>query len=61
MPAAPITNSESDANPALPRGKPFYTSLWVQVLITMAAAVALGYFSPARAVAMKPLGDAFIG
>jgi len=26
----------------------------------MAVAVALGYFSPARAVAMKPLGDAFI-
>src|SRR6201987_3290834 len=26
----------------------------------MAIAVALGYFSPARALAMKPLGDAFI-
>jgi aerobic C4-dicarboxylate transport protein len=34
--------------------------LWVQVLIAMALAIALGYFSPARAVAMKPLGDAFI-
>src|SRR5438874_553388 len=26
----------------------------------MALAVVLGYFSPAKAVAMKPLGDAFI-
>src|SRR5258706_14587365 len=56
----PIEPSESDATPAPPRRKPFYASLWAQVLIAMAAAVALGYFSPARAVAMKPLGDAFI-
>ena len=40
--------------------KPFYTSLSLQVLVAMAAAIALGYFSPARAMAMKPLGDAFI-
>ncbi|MGD1022810.1 MAG: dicarboxylate/amino acid:cation symporter [Candidatus Sulfotelmatobacter sp.] len=43
-----------------PRRKPFYSSLWVQVLIAMVIAVVLGYVSPARAVAMKPLGDAFI-
>jgi aerobic C4-dicarboxylate transport protein len=42
------------------RSKPFYASLWVQVLIAMAVAVVLGVISPARAVAMKPLGDAFI-
>ncbi|MBZ5541656.1 MAG: dicarboxylate/amino acid:cation symporter [Acidobacteriia bacterium] len=42
------------------RKKPFYTSLWAQVLLAIAAAVALGYFSPAKAIAMKPLGDAFI-
>ena len=40
--------------------KPFYAHLWVQVLIAIVFAVALGYFSPARAIAMKPLGDAFI-
>ncbi|MBZ5681762.1 MAG: dicarboxylate/amino acid:cation symporter [Acidobacteriia bacterium] len=40
--------------------KPFYASLWVQVVFAIVAAVALGYFSPARAIAMKPLGDAFI-
>jgi aerobic C4-dicarboxylate transport protein len=43
-----------------PRPKPFYATLWVQVLFAMAIAVALGYFSPARAIGMKPLGDAFI-
>jgi aerobic C4-dicarboxylate transport protein len=39
---------------------PFYRKLWVQVLVAMVLAVALGYISPDRAVAMKPLGDAFI-
>ena len=57
---APITTSESESEPTTPRRKPFYASLWVQVLIAMALAIALGYFSPGRAVAMKPLGDAFI-
>ncbi len=41
-------------------GKPFYASLWFQVLVAMALAVLFGYLSPAKAVAMKPLGDAFI-
>lgn len=40
--------------------KPFYSSLSFQVLAAIAVAIALGYFSPAKAVAMKPLGDAFI-
>jgi len=40
--------------------KPFYANLWVQVLIAIAAAVVLGYVNPARAIAMKPLGDGFI-
>jgi aerobic C4-dicarboxylate transport protein len=42
------------------RKKPFYANLWVQVLIAIAAAVVLGYLSPAKAIAMKPLGDGFI-
>lgn len=47
--------------PAPPSRKPpFYRVLWVQVLVAMALAILLGYLSPARAVAMKPLGDAFI-
>jgi aerobic C4-dicarboxylate transport protein len=43
-----------------PRHTPFYATLWVQVLFAMAIAIAFGYFSPAKAIAMKPLGDAFI-
>jgi aerobic C4-dicarboxylate transport protein len=39
---------------------PFYRVLWVQVLVAIALAIVLGYVDPARAVAMKPLGDAFI-
>ena len=57
---APTEASQSDAAPAEPRSKPFYASLWVQVLIAIAIAIALGVLSPAYAVAMKPLGDAFI-
>src|SRR3981081_2984133 len=43
-----------------PRKQPFYATLWVQVTIAMALAVVLGAISPERAIAMKPLGDAFI-
>jgi aerobic C4-dicarboxylate transport protein len=57
----PIASPESDTvlSPSAHR-KPFYASLWVQVLIAMTVALILGYVSPARAAAMKPLGDAFI-
>jgi aerobic C4-dicarboxylate transport protein len=48
-------------NPApASRKLPFYRVLWVQVLVAMALAIVLGYVDPARAIAMKPLGDAFI-
>ncbi len=56
----PIETSEFDAASLEKRSKPFYASLWVQVLIAMVIAVALGVLSPANAVAMKPFGDAFI-
>jgi len=46
--------------PAASRKKPFYANLWVQVLVAIALALVLGHFNPAKAVAMKPLGDAFI-
>lgn len=38
----------------------WYSSLWIQVSIGILLAILFGYLSPARAVAMKPLGDAFI-
>jgi aerobic C4-dicarboxylate transport protein len=52
--------SASAGAPPAPRGKPFYANLWVQVLVAIAFALLLGHFSPAKAIAMKPLGDAFI-
>jgi aerobic C4-dicarboxylate transport protein len=40
--------------------RPFYATLWVQVLVAIVIAVAFGYFSPVQAIKMKPLGDGFI-
>jgi aerobic C4-dicarboxylate transport protein len=42
------------------RKKPFYLTLWGQVLIGVGVGVVLGYVRPATGAAMKPLGDAFI-
>jgi aerobic C4-dicarboxylate transport protein len=48
------------ATPSASANKPLYKNLWVQVLIAIAIAVVFGYLSPAKAIAMKPLGDGFI-
>jgi aerobic C4-dicarboxylate transport protein len=40
--------------------KPFYRTLWGQVLLGVAIAIVLGYVAPTTAQAMRPLGDAFI-
>ena len=50
----------TEAATTLERKKPFYTGLSFQVLAGVAIAIVLGYVSPSTAVAMKPLGDAFI-
>lgn len=50
---------EADRSMAAPK-LPFYRVLWIQVLIAIALAVILGCVNPDRAIAMKPLGDAFI-
>jgi aerobic C4-dicarboxylate transport protein len=56
----PLTSTHT-VNPApVSRKLPFYRELWVQVLVAIALAIILGYVNPARAIAMKPLGDAFI-
>ena len=39
---------------------PWYTVLYIQVLIAIAIGIALGHFFPDLAKAMKPLGDGFI-
>jgi aerobic C4-dicarboxylate transport protein len=40
--------------------RPWYTLLYVQVLVAIAVGIALGHFYPAAGKAMKPLGDGFI-
>ncbi|HEY6821292.1 MAG TPA: dicarboxylate/amino acid:cation symporter [Burkholderiales bacterium] len=43
-----------------PTRRPWYTVLYIQVLIAIALGIALGHFYPKTGAAMKPLGDAFI-
>lgn len=51
----------ADTTELLPtRRKPLYQNLSLQVAMAMVLAVVFGLISPARAVAMKPLGDLFI-
>lgn len=45
---------------APPRRKSLFRSLWFQVLIAIAAGIAVGRFAPAVGTALKPLGDGFI-
>jgi aerobic C4-dicarboxylate transport protein len=56
----PTSKVEPTGTPPPQRTTTFYRALWVQVLAAMVLAILLGHFSPARAIAMKPLGDAFI-
>ena len=41
-------------------GRPWYTILYVQVLLAIALGIAVGHFFPHAGAAMKPLGDGFI-
>ena len=43
-----------------PKHRPWYTVLYIQVLIAIGIAIVLGHYFPKTGVAMKPLGDAFI-
>src|ERR1700735_4070962 len=40
--------------------RPWYSVLYIQVLIAIAVGIVLGHYFPKTGVAMKPLGDAFI-
>lgn len=46
--------------PAVHRRRPWYTILYVQVLIAIAIGIAVGYFYPDLGKQLKPLGDGFI-
>src|SRR5271169_6623397 len=50
----------STAAVAAPKRHPWYTVLYIQVLIAIALGIAIGHYFPKTGVAMKPLGDAFI-
>src|SRR6202023_2123542 len=45
---------------AAPKHHPWYTVLYIQVLIAIALGIVIGHYFPKTGVAMKPLGDAFI-
>jgi aerobic C4-dicarboxylate transport protein len=55
-----MTTPAITVSPPRARTRRWYSSLWVQVTAGIVIAVIFGALSPARAVAMKPLGDAFI-
>ena len=60
MAISPPADINSATAESAARKLPFYRVLWVQVLFAIALAILLGYIDPSRAMAMKPLGDAFI-
>jgi aerobic C4-dicarboxylate transport protein len=60
VPTLDSASPETLTAPLAPRKRPFYANLWVQVLFAIALALILGHLSPSKAIAMKPLGDAFI-
>jgi len=55
-----VTTASEPQPPSPSRKRPFYMGLSFQVLVGVAIAIILGYVSPATAVSMKPVGDAFI-
>ena len=53
-------HSPSPTTPQAGSRRRWYTHLYVQVIVAIAAGVALGHFAPQTGEAFKPLGDAFI-
>ena len=45
---------------AAPARRPWYSILYIQVLLAIGVGVAVGYFDPKLGVQLKPLGDGFI-
>ena len=44
----------------MPTRRRWYSVLYIQVLIAIAAGILVGYLDPKLGVALKPLGDGFI-
>jgi len=54
--SAPTAVAKRDAA----KHRPWYSVLYIQVLIAIAIGIVIGHFFPKTGVALKPLGDAFI-
>jgi aerobic C4-dicarboxylate transport protein len=57
---ATVATHPPAAAAAAARRKPFYRTLWGQVLLGVALAIVVGWVSPETGEAMQPLGTAFI-
>ncbi|MGJ8524928.1 Aerobic C4-dicarboxylate transport protein [Halomonadaceae bacterium LMG 33818] len=55
-----IPPSSANSVKSPPTRKRWYRSLYVQVVLAIVIGILLGHFSPALAMHLKPLGDAFI-
>ena len=55
-----VNQAQIPAAGARAKKRPFYMTLWGQVLIGVAIAIVYGYLYPVSAAKMKPLGDGFI-
>src|SRR5262249_500469 len=55
-----VTMAHAATVDPVPKHKPFFKSLYFQVLTAILAGVLLGHFYPQLGEQMKPLGDAFI-
>lgn len=52
--------SKSETTRAIRKRGPWYSILYIQVLIAVVLGICIGHFSPRTGVALKPLGDAFV-
>ena len=57
--AEDVISTPTASTPAK-RHRPWYTILYVQVLVAIALGILIGYFYPDLGKTLKPLGDAFI-
>ena len=55
-----MSASAATLSPPAPKRRPWYLTLWIQVLIAMVIGILVGHFAPQTGTSMQPLGDAFI-
>jgi aerobic C4-dicarboxylate transport protein len=55
-----MSASTATLSPPAAKRRPWYLTLWIQVLIAMVIGILVGHFAPQTGTAMQPLGDAFI-